>query len=81
MTERLVVVGNGMVSLRFLERLCEHAPGRYDVTVIGQEPSPAYNRVLLSALLAGDVDKAKRSLPAVEAAYRVCRDCYRAGGG
>lgn len=56
MTERLVVVGNGMVSLRFLERLCEHAPGRYDVTVIGQEASPAYNRVLLSALLAGDVD-------------------------
>lgn len=57
MTERLVVVGNGMVSLRFLERLCEHAPGRYDVTVIGQEASPAYNRVLLSALLAGDVDE------------------------
>ena len=58
MTERLVVVGNGMVSLRFLERLCEHAPGRYDVTVIGQEASPAYNRVLLSALLAGDIDEA-----------------------
>lgn len=55
--ERLVVVGNGMVSLRFLERLCDHAPGRYDVTVIGAEPSPAYNRVLLSALLAGDVDE------------------------
>ena len=57
MTERLVVVGNGMVSLRFLERLCEHAPGRFDITVIGQETSPAYNRVLLSALLAGDVDE------------------------
>ncbi|NNM74044.1 FAD-dependent oxidoreductase [Enterovirga aerilata] len=56
--ERLVVVGNGMVSLRFLERLAEHAPGRYDVTVIGKEASPAYNRVLLSALLAGDVDLA-----------------------
>lgn len=55
--ERLVVVGNGMVSLRFLERLCDRAPGRYDVTVIGAEPSPAYNRVLLSALLAGDVDE------------------------
>ncbi|TDR85501.1 NAD(P)/FAD-dependent oxidoreductase [Enterovirga rhinocerotis] len=57
MTRRLVVVGNGMVSLRFLERLCLHAPGRYDVTVIGQEAAPAYNRVLLSALLAGDVDE------------------------
>lgn len=57
MTPRLVVVGNGMVSLRFLERLCGYAPGRYDVTVIGQETSPAYNRVLLSALLAGDIDE------------------------
>ena len=57
MTTRLVVVGNGMVSLRFLERLCEHAPGRFDVTVIGQETSPAYNRVLLSAFLAGDIDE------------------------
>lgn len=58
MTERLVVVGNGMVSLRFLERLCAYAPSRFDVTVIGQEASPAYNRVLLSALLAGDIDAA-----------------------
>ncbi len=58
MTPRLVVVGNGMVSLRFLERLSLHAPGRYDVTVVGEERSPAYNRVLLSALLAGDVDAA-----------------------
>lgn len=58
MTERLVVVGNGMVSLRFLERLGTHAPGRFDTTVIGQETSPAYNRVLLSALLAGDMDEA-----------------------
>ena len=56
--EHLVVVGNGMVSLRFLERLAEHAPDRFDVTVIGKEASPAYNRVLLSALLAGDVDLA-----------------------
>ena len=56
--ERLVVVGNGMASLRFLERLGEHAPGRYDVTAIGAESSPAYNRVLLSALLAGDADEA-----------------------
>jgi nitrite reductase (NADH) large subunit len=55
--ERLVVVGNGMVSLRFLERLAAQAPGRFDVTVIGAEASPAYNRVLLSAYLAGDVDE------------------------
>ena len=56
--ERLVVVGNGMASLRFLERLTEGAPGRYDVTCIGAEPVAAYNRVLLSSLLGGEVDEA-----------------------
>lgn len=56
--ERLVVVGNGMASLRFLERLTEDAPGLYDVTVVGAEPVAAYNRVLLSSLLGGEVDEA-----------------------
>lgn len=57
MKERLVVVGNGMSSLRFLERLESHAGDRFDVTVIGAEPSPAYNRILLSSLLAGEVEE------------------------
>jgi len=56
--ERLVVVGNGMASLRFLERVTEDAPGLYDVTVVGAEPVAAYNRVLLSSLLGGEVDEA-----------------------
>ncbi|CAO4153141.1 NAD(P)/FAD-dependent oxidoreductase [Methylorubrum aminovorans] len=55
--DRLVVAGNGMASLRFLERLTERAPGRYDVTVVGAEPVAAYNRVLLSSLLGGEVDE------------------------
>jgi nitrite reductase (NADH) large subunit len=59
MRERLVVVGNGMASLRFLERLCQQAPGRFDVTIVGAEPSPAYNRVLLSSLLAQEVGEAE----------------------
>ena len=53
--KRLVVVGNGMAGLRFLEELLVRAPGRFDITVIGMEPAPAYNRVLLSSLLAGEV--------------------------
>jgi nitrite reductase (NADH) large subunit len=57
MRERLVVIGNGMASLRFLERLTERAPGLYDVTVVGAEPQAAYNRVLLSSLLGGEVDE------------------------
>jgi nitrite reductase (NADH) large subunit len=52
--ERLLVVGNGMASVRFLERLLTLDPGRFAITVVGAEPGPAYNRVLLSALLAGD---------------------------
>jgi nitrite reductase (NADH) large subunit len=53
--KRLVVVGNGMAGLRFLEELVRRAAGRFDVTVVGAEPEPAYNRVLLSSLLAGDI--------------------------
>jgi nitrite reductase (NADH) large subunit len=55
--ERLVVIGNGMAGLRFVERVRAHAPDRFDVTVVGAEPSPAYNRVLLSSLLAQEVDE------------------------
>lgn len=53
-----MVIGNGMASLRFLERLTERAPGLYDVSVVGAEPRAAYNRVLLSSLLGGEVDEA-----------------------
>lgn len=58
MKQKLVVVGNGMASLRFLERLTERAPGRHEVTVVGAEPVAAYNRVLLSSLLGGEVEEA-----------------------
>jgi len=53
--ERLVVVGNGMAGLKFLEEVLELAPDRFDITVMGAEPEPAYNRVLLSSLLAGEI--------------------------
>ncbi|MBV1886736.1 MAG: FAD-dependent oxidoreductase [Parvibaculaceae bacterium] len=51
---KLVVIGNGMASVRFLEELTEQEHG-YDITVFGEEPEPAYNRVLLSSCLAGDI--------------------------
>src|SRR5262245_23213394 len=53
--KRLVVVGNGMAGLKLLEELEAACPGRYSTTVVGAEPDAAYNRVLLSSLLAGDV--------------------------
>src|SRR3954468_21626891 len=52
--ERLVIVGNGMAGMRTVEELLARAPDRYDITVIGAEPHPNYNRILLSSVLAGD---------------------------
>ncbi|ULO22733.1 FAD-dependent oxidoreductase [Methylocystis sp. SB2] len=53
--EKLVVVGTGMAATRFVEELTKRAPDRYDILVIGDEPRLAYNRVLLSSVLAGEV--------------------------
>jgi len=50
----LVVVGNGMAGARFVAELQRAAGDAFDLTVIGAEPYPAYNRILLSSLLAGD---------------------------
>lgn len=55
MSEPLVIIGNGMAAARFVEELDKLARGRYAVAVIGAEPRLAYNRVLLSSLLAGEV--------------------------
>ena len=57
MSERLVIVGMGMVAARFVDELTTRALGRYSIAVIGAEPRRAYNRVLLSSLLAGEVEE------------------------
>ncbi|WP_377643457.1 FAD-dependent oxidoreductase [Oryzobacter terrae] len=49
---RVVVVGHGMVGSRFTELLVEADPAVH-VTVLGKEPVAAYNRVLLSSVVAG----------------------------
>src|SRR5580692_1566502 len=51
---QLVVVGNGMAGMRAVEELLSRAPDRFDITVVGAEPHPNYNRILLSSVLAGD---------------------------
>lgn len=48
--QRLVVVGNGMAATRLVEELVAREAG-LDVTVVGDEPGPSYNRILLSAVL------------------------------
>ena len=46
---RIVIIGNGMVSVRLCEALLEHAPGRFAITVLGEESRAAYDRVKLSS--------------------------------
>ncbi|HWV51506.1 NAD(P)/FAD-dependent oxidoreductase [Pseudorhodoplanes sp.] len=55
MSESLVIVGNGMAAAKLVERLSARALGRYAIAVIGEEPALAYNRVLLSSVLADEV--------------------------
>lgn len=62
MRERLLVVGNGMAAVRLLEGLVQRCPGKFEVTVVGAEPRPAYNRVLLSSLLAGEIEESDIAL-------------------
>ncbi|HVH40784.1 MAG TPA: FAD-dependent oxidoreductase, partial [Labilithrix sp.] len=49
---KLVVIGNGMVGHRFCEKLALYdTTRRYQVTVLGEEPRPAYDRVHLTDYL------------------------------
>jgi nitrite reductase (NADH) large subunit len=54
MSEPLVIVGNGMAAVRLVDELAKTSLGRYAIAVIGAEPRLAYNRVLLSSVLAGE---------------------------
>ncbi|MDT8283735.1 MAG: FAD-dependent oxidoreductase, partial [Gammaproteobacteria bacterium] len=60
MKEKLVLIGNGMAGMRALEELFKHntsdgaGSDLYDITVIGSEPHPNYNRIMLSPVLAGE---------------------------
>jgi nitrite reductase [NAD(P)H] large subunit len=56
MTEKLVIIGNGMAPGRMLEHLFEKAPGRYEVTIFNAEPRVNYDRIMLSPLLSGEKD-------------------------
>jgi nitrite reductase (NADH) large subunit len=66
-TQRLVVVGNGMVSHRFLELVAKDAAkdagASFDVTLIGEEPRLAYDRVGLSTFFDGRTPE-EMTLPA-----------------
>ena len=62
MSEPLVIVGNGMATARLVDELSRRALGRYAIAVVGAEPRLAYNRVLLSSVLAKEVAPAEIEL-------------------
>ena len=52
--KRVVVVGNGMVGFKFCEKLVAASRATdFKITVFGEEPWPAYDRVHLSAFFSG----------------------------
>lgn len=53
--QKLVLIGNGMAGVRTLEEVLKLAPEQYDITVFGAEPHGNYNRILLSPVLAGEM--------------------------
>jgi nitrite reductase (NADH) large subunit len=53
-TQNIVVIGNGMVGHKFLESLVALDKSKsYSITVLCEEPRPAYDRVYLSSYFAG----------------------------
>lgn len=52
--KKVIVIGNGMVGYKFCEKLmAADQDKRFKVTVFGEEPWPAYDRVHLSAYFSG----------------------------
>ena len=49
--EKLVMIGNGMAGLRTIEEILERNAEKYEITIIGKEPYPNYNRIMLSNIL------------------------------
>ncbi|MFT5812820.1 MAG: nitrite reductase (NADH) large subunit [Psychroserpens sp.] len=50
----LVIIGNGMATGRLLDEIIKRTPNKYQISVIGKEHFGSYNRIMLSAVLAGD---------------------------
>ncbi|GLQ33415.1 FAD-dependent oxidoreductase [Litoribrevibacter albus] len=66
-TQRVVVIGSGPVGMRFVKELLKRHP-LANIQLFGNEPFQPYNRVQLSALLAGEVsrDDIDLSLPTAD---------------
>ncbi|HTB21830.1 MAG TPA: nitrite reductase large subunit NirB [bacterium] len=54
MKRKILVVGNGMAGVRCVEEILRLEPDAFDITIVGAEPHPNYNRILLSKVLGGE---------------------------
>jgi nitrite reductase (NADH) large subunit len=50
---KIIIIGNGMVGYKFCEKLIAKASSQHEITVFGEEPRPAYDRVHLSEFFSG----------------------------
>lgn len=54
MKQKLILIGSGMVGVRFLDNLLKTAANQYEIHVFNKEPNGGYNRIMLSPVLAGE---------------------------
>ena len=66
---RIVVIGNGMAGARVVDELLRRDPS-LRITVFGAEQQPAYNRILLSDVLAGKRQDRDVTLSSVDGPIR-----------
>lgn len=53
MKKKLVMIGNGMAGVRTVEEILKRNASLFEITIIGDEPYPNYNRIMLSNVLQG----------------------------
>lgn len=51
--KQLLMIGNGMAGIRCIEEILKRNKDRFEITIIGDEPHPNYNRIMLSNVLQG----------------------------
>ncbi|WP_416149913.1 nitrite reductase large subunit NirB [Salipaludibacillus sp. HK11] len=51
--KKLVMIGNGMAGVRTIEEILTRDNTKFEITIIGEEPYPNYNRIMLSNVLQG----------------------------
>ena len=54
MSQKLVIIGNGMAGCRLAEEILARDAARYEIAIFGAEPRVNYNRIMLSPVLAGE---------------------------